>query len=147
MPGLQSNQRDMIQKYDPPLLFDVERDPSESEPISFNTMPKNPEDAEAMRRILKAYAMEKATFEFGQIDTIPDEPGETVGQYGICCDRFRDCNCPVGDEKKKSAGLGIFNLGTKEHHDRYHATLGEEEPWPPRTVAQKRLHLEERHPE
>mmetsp|Transcript_1343 Transcript_1343/g.2659 ORF Transcript_1343/g.2659 Transcript_1343/m.2659 type:complete len:93 (-) Transcript_1343:43-321(-) len=36
--------------------------------------------------------------------------------------------------------VGIFGLGTAEHHDKYHETLGEEEPWPPVTSTQAILH-------
>eukprot|EP00957_Ditylum_brightwellii_P037506 2836286-Ditylum_brightwellii.AAC.1 len=103
-----------ITQYDPPLLFNIDKDPSEAYPISFNEMPTQPEDAAAMQRILKAYAMEKATFEYGRITPEPDQPGEGPGKYGVCCDRSNDCHCNNNEEKDI---LGIFNLGTKEHHD------------------------------
>lgn len=125
-----------IKKYDPPLLFNVEKDPSESQPISFNKIPTDPEDAAAMDRILKAYAMEKATFQFGKIEPYPDQPGEGPGKYGVCCDRSRDCNCR---DKAPDKNLGILNLGTLQHHDIYHKVLGEEEPSPPATTAQRVL--------
>jgi hypothetical protein len=94
-------------------------------------MPKDPSDREAMERILKAYAMEKATFEFGNMVPYPDGPDEGPDRYGICCDRSKDCYCINEDEN-----VGIFNLGTKAHHDKYHEVLGEKEPSPPRTRAQ-----------
>uniref|UniRef100_A0A6V2EEX6 Sulfatase N-terminal domain-containing protein n=1 Tax=Ditylum brightwellii TaxID=49249 RepID=A0A6V2EEX6_9STRA len=138
MPGLGLGhiKGENITQYDPPLLFNIDKDPSEAYPISFNEMPTQPEDAAAMQRILKAYAMEKATFEYGRITPEPDQPGEGPGKYGVCCDRSNDCHCNNNEEKDI---LGIFNLGTKEHHDRYHKILGEKEPMPPRTRAQKRL--------
>jgi arylsulfatase A len=121
----------MVKRYDPPLLFNVERDPSEAAPISANETPSDPNDRKAMERILKAYAMEKATFQFGDIVPYPDGPGEGPDRYGLCCDRSQDCYCVGKDEN-----VGIFNLGTKTHHDKYHEVLGEEEPSPPRTRAQ-----------
>jgi arylsulfatase A len=123
-----------IQRYDPPLLFNVEKDPSESMPISANGLPKHPEDLAAMRRIIKAYAMEKSTFEFGHIVPHPDGPGEGPDHYGLCCDRSKDCKCNGPPSETKNVGL--FNLGTKKHHDKYHEALGEEEPSPTRTRAQ-----------
>jgi arylsulfatase A len=134
-PGFQHNRTDRIQRYDPPLLFNVAKDPSEAEPISFNRIPDDPEDADAMHRIIRAYAMEVATFEFGHIDPPADQPGEGPGKYGVCCDRKRDCNC-------RGESLGIFNLGTIEHHDRYHEILGEDEPLPHATAAQRLLQQE-----
>jgi len=131
-PGLGPyNRTELTKRYDPPLLFDVEKDPSESEPISFNEMPKKTEDFLAMKRILAAYAMEKSTFQFGNITKEPDGPGEGPGHYAICCDRSKDCNC--------KEQVGIFNIGTKKHHDEYHKVLGEEEPQPPRTQYQSML--------
>jgi hypothetical protein len=94
-------------------------------------MPKEEEDLLAMRRILAAYAMEKSTFQFGNITKEPDGPGEGPGQYAVCCDRSKDCYCK--DQ------VGIFNLGTKKHHDEYHKALGEEEPLPPLTRYQSML--------
>ncbi|KAL3926423.1 MAG: hypothetical protein SGBAC_013479 [Bacillariaceae sp.] len=79
MPGLQDNRTAMIHRYDPPLLFNVAKDPSEASPISYNKIPEDPQDAAAMNRILKAYAMEKATFEFGNLVPYPDGPGEGPG--------------------------------------------------------------------
>lgn len=128
-----------VKKYDPPLLFDVEKDPSESQPISVNKMPSDPEDAAAMERILKAYAMEKATFQFGKLDPYPDGPGEGPDRYGLCCDRAKDCYCVDDGLGTENNNIGIFNLGTKKHHDLYHEALGEEEPSPPRTRAQAML--------
>jgi arylsulfatase A len=137
-PGFTKDRNELIKRYDPPLLFDVEKDPSEAEPISFNTMPGKSEDKAAMDRILAAYAMEKATFKFGHIVPSPDEPGEGPGKYGLCCDRSRNCNCL--DEDAETENVGIFNLGSKKHHDSYHKILGQAEPSPPTTLAQTILH-------
>ena len=94
-------------------------------------MPTKNEDLLAMRRILAAYAMEKSTFQFGNIAQEPDGDGEGPGHYALCCDRSKDCYC--------KDRVGIFNLGTKKHHDRYHKALGKEEPLPPRTRYQNML--------
>ncbi|OEU21348.1 alkaline phosphatase-like protein [Fragilariopsis cylindrus CCMP1102] len=122
-PGLGHFNESLTKRYDPPLLFDIEKDPSEAEPISFNQMPTKKEDLMAMNRILKAYAMEKSTFQFGNITQEPDGPGEEPGKYALCCDRSRECYC--------NDRAGIFNLGTKEHHGQYHKALGNREPSPP----------------
>jgi hypothetical protein len=139
-PGTAQNEPSLIRVYDPyPLLFNVEKDPSEAEPISTGEMPKNnPEDRAAMRRIMNAYAMEKATFTFGKINPEPDGEGEGPGTYGVCCDRSKSCNC-VGSKEPEDSMVGILNIGTKRHHDKYHHALGEEEPSPPRTRAQAML--------
>jgi len=130
-PGLGHFDESLIKRYDPPLLFDVEKDPSEAEPISFNEMPTRTEDVMAMKRILAAYAMEKSTFQFGNITQEPDGPGEKPGKYALCCNRSKYCYCK--DQ------VGILNLGTKEHHDRYHKVLGKVEPLAPRTRYQNML--------
>jgi arylsulfatase A-like enzyme len=140
----------MVRVYDRyPLMFDVEVDPSESEPVAIgNVLPDDHADREAMERIVKAYAMEKATFQFGDVKIIPDGPGEGPGRYGLCCDRERNCDCRPSDENEarqndkewKTLLSGFFQVGSKSHHDRYHEVLNEEEPWPPRTLAQRRLH-------
>jgi C-terminal region of aryl-sulfatase len=142
--GANQTEIKVYEKY--PLLFDVEKDPSESEPLSTGNLPKNPEHRAAMDRIVKAYAMEKATFVFGSVVTYPDEPGEGPGKYGICCDRARDCYCPnfsTKDNKNTATESflrsSVLDMGTKAHHDKYHDHLGEEEPSPPRTQAQKLL--------
>jgi hypothetical protein len=141
-PGLFGKEnRTQIKVYDKyPLLFDIDKDPSESEPISEGDMPTEESDKEAMERIMKAYAMEKATFVFGNVIPYPDGPGEGPGQYGICCDRSKDCYCPTNQQNDEVPGSSsIFGIGTKRHHDRYHEYLGEDEPSPPRTRYQARL--------
>jgi len=129
----------LTKRYDPPLLFDVEKDPSESEPISYNKMPKKAEDLAAMKRILAAYAMEKSTFRFGNITQEPDGPGEGPGHYALCCDESKECYC----KDEHLSGVGILNLGTKKHHDEYHKALGEDEPLPARTNYQAMLRNEQ----
>jgi arylsulfatase A len=136
-PGLgQWNEKNLTRKYDPPLMFDVEADPSESVPLNApNESPKKREDLAALNAILKAHAMEVATFTFGKIVPIPDGSNEGPDEYGVCCDRSKGCNCTTLAES-----VGIFQLGTRVHHDRYHSVLGEEEPAPHRTRAQRLLH-------
>jgi arylsulfatase A len=127
-PGLGGN-LDQNKVYDPyPLLFDVDRDPSESMPISTGQMPQEPEHFDAMERIMKAYAFEKATFTHGSLSPEPDEPGEGPAQYGVCCDREKDCNCLGGE---LDLPIGLLNIGSRAHHDFYHEILNEEEPSPP----------------
>jgi hypothetical protein len=125
-----------------PLLFNVEKDPSESEPISVGERPHLPEHQAAMDRIINAYAMERATFVFGTVLTYPDEPGEGPGKYGVCCDRSKDCYCPKGDKERiKEEWVNVtmrsffLDMGTKHHHSMYHDHLGEVEPSVPRTRA------------
>lgn len=99
-----------------PLLFNVDEDPSEAFPLcTGDAPPSDPKAAAALRRIQRAYAMEKATFHFGEYHTVPDGPGEGPGHYGICCNRETGCSCEQG----------IFHVGTKRHHDVYHDILGE----------------------
>ena len=157
-PGLEPdygpwNHTGHIKTYDRyPLLFNVDKDPSESEPLNApgNVMPSDPELQEVMTRILKAYAMEKSTFVFGELVPEPDGPNEGPGLYGICCDRARNCSCtgpslsssgPSSSDRTVSfrdylMKSGIFNIGSKQQHDIYHDVLGEKEPSPPRTRAQ-----------
>lgn len=127
-----------------PLLFDIDQDPSESIPISTGLYPSddNKEHQEAMDRIMRAYAMEKATFELGTIVPEPDGPGEGPDSYGLCCDRSKNCNCQEDKKKKKDIeeangfsvlrrpNQSLFNMGTKDHHDLYHSILGEDQPNP-----------------
>ena len=129
-----------------PLLFQVEEDPSEAFPLAEgNEWPSDPKHRDAMERIIKAYAMELSTFAFGKNIPYPDGPGEGPGLYGVCCDRSKLCNCTTAtggdndDAGLKDKLIGILNIGTKQHHDRYHSVLGEDEPSPPRTRAQVML--------
>ena len=113
-------------------------DPSESIPISTGSMPpdSDPDAQEAMGRIMRAYATELATFVYGTIVPEPDGPGEGPDRYGVCCDRSLDCDCSGPPD---GFGGGLFSMGTKRHHDRYHEELGEEQPSPPATLAQALL--------
>ena len=157
-PGLEPggqpwNHTGKIKIYDSyPLLFNIDKDPSESEPLNApgNVMPHNPEHQEVMKRIMQAYAMEKSTFVFGKLVPEPDGPNEGPGIYGICCDRARNCTCtapsnvpsrvPGNGERLSFRDYlmvsGIFNIGSKQHHDMFHEVSGEKEPSPPRTRAQ-----------
>ena len=134
-----------IKVYDElPLLFHIEQDPSEAFPLAKgDEWPADPIHRDAMGRIVKAYAMELSTFAFGKNIPYPDGPGEGPGLYGVCCDRSRQCNCTRETSEDKNGiedkPIGILNIGTKQHHDRYHSVLGEEEPSPPRTRAQMML--------
>ena len=107
----------MIRYEQYPLMFNVDADPSEAFPLCTGKEPPTDPDAlAAMARIQRAYAMEKATFEYGDCNTIPDGPGERPEHYGLCCNRATSCNCEAG---------GLSQVGTQQHHDRYHDILGE----------------------
>lgn len=115
-----------IKHYDKyPLVFNVDIDPSETFPIcDGETLPNDPDDRAAIARIQRAYAMEKATFEYGDITPPPDGPGESHHLYGLCCDRASQCHCESGwDDDFQSR---LFNVGSADHHARYHSILGEE---------------------
>ncbi len=133
-PGLGGNFNLTIRYEQYPLLFDVDQDPSESMPISNGTYPLFKEHQEAMDRIMRAYAMELATFELGTIVPEPDGPGEGPDAYGLCCDRSTSCFCREEAGSSISSGgegfQSLFNMGTKRHHDLYHSVLGEEQPTP-----------------
>jgi hypothetical protein len=137
-PGLGGNYNLTIRYEQYPLLFDVDQDPSESIPISVGLYPQdNKEHQEAMDRIMRAYAMEMATFEFGTIVPEPDGPGEGPNEYGLCCERSRDCNCREGHGSDAgTSNQSLFNMGTKRHHDLYHSVLGEKQPSPFVTMEQ-----------
>ncbi|CAB9527311.1 acetylgalactosamine-6-sulfatase [Seminavis robusta] len=126
-PGLGAGHESMTVHYNKyPLLFNVEEDPSETFPIcDGNTLPENDPDARAaIERILRAYAMEKATFEYGKIPPLPPGPGEGKGHYGVCCNRSTNCSCEsLWDDNFQSR---LFTVGSEEHHARYHEYLGEE---------------------
>jgi C-terminal region of aryl-sulfatase/Sulfatase len=133
--GVNQTQIKVYETY--PLLFDVEKDPSESEPISAGEKPQHPEHQVAIDRIIKAYAMERATFVFGTVLTYPDGPGEGPGKYGVCCDRSKKCFCPKGDIErmndewtKGNVKSFLLDMGTNDHHDMYHNHLGGMEPSP-----------------
>merc|ERR1712110_765129 len=88
---------------DAPLLFNIEVDPAESTPAKTDV---DAEAAAALKRIVHALAMEKATFVHQKNTPLPDGPGEGPGLYGVCCDRSKDCDC-----NGKPAGL--FGIGSK----------------------------------
>jgi arylsulfatase A len=108
-----------------PLLFNVDEDPSEAYPISTGEMPKKLKDAAAMARIVRAYAMERATFAYGDMVPLPAGPGEEEHTYGLCCSRATNCTCETPTASWKET-IGLFTIGSKLHHDRYHDILGEE---------------------
>lgn len=107
-----------------PLLFNVEKDPSESTPVNSPDI----EASEALQRILKAFAMEKATFVHQQNTPLPDGPNEGPGLYGVCCDRSKNCDC---NGAPSQSGSGLLGIGTKLHHDLYHEAIAHDAPSPP----------------
>lgn len=119
---------------DAPLLFNVEVDPSESTPADTK---KDEEAAAALQRIVKAHAMEKATFVHQKNTPLPDGPGEGPGLYGVCCDRTKNCDC---NGKPSEWASGLLGIGSKNHHDRFHEVIGHDPPLPP-TPEQVALNL------
>merc|ERR1712072_38892 len=82
-------------KYDTPLLFNVEKDPSEAEPVN----PKSASEAKAViDAIQAAYATEVETFTTQKLIPEPDEEGEGPGHYAVCCDVARACNCDSSEQ-------------------------------------------------
>lgn len=126
-PGLGGNISDVTVFHKYPLLFDIDQDPSEAFPIcTGDRLPEhNPEANAAISRILRAYAMEKATFEYGHIPPLPPGPGEGPDRYGLCCDRSKNCFCEGSQWNDEFVG-SIFNIGSRDHHNRYHDLVGEE---------------------
>jgi len=127
-PGLGCKSCPKKEYFDVPLLFDVEKDPSESQPVNEEGQaPRGADAVLAMKRIQQAYRTERATFIYGNLVPEPDEPGEGPGSYGVCCDRSRGCDC---DGPPSGAAGGILSIGTGSHHDAYHAESGREPPLP-----------------
>jgi arylsulfatase A len=125
-PGGGGRPGDVIRYHPYPLLFQVDQDPSEAFPISTGEMPIDPNHAAAMRRIMRAYAVEVATFEYGTLEPLPPGPGEGPGRYGLCCDRSLNCSCTTDvSHRQPWKRMGLFNIGHPAHHDRYHELLGE----------------------
>merc|ERR1712014_269323 len=114
--------------YNPPLLFNVELDPSEAVPLNPDgKVPTEEEAQRALERIGHALAAEKATFVPGRLVPEPDQEGEGPGRYGICCDRSKNCDCN-GSPSFANVAPGILGFGTRAHHDAYHAATGHEPP-------------------
>lgn len=134
-PGLGGDTVALTRVYEPyPLLFHIEHDPSESQPIGYggHHVPDDPEHAEALHRLVKAHAFEVATFVYGDPTPEPDGPGEGPGRYGVCCDRSKACLCdPIDPLHVASAymdnGGGLGAVGSQAHHDAYHAAMGDPE--------------------
>ena len=125
-PGLGGKKSDITHYDKYPLLFNVETDPSEAFPLcTGGSLPSNnPEARAAIMRIMRAYAMEQATFLYGNIPPLPDGPGEGPHHYGLCCSRASNCSCSsLWDEEFQGS---IFRIGSMEHHSKYHEILGEE---------------------
>lgn len=93
-PGLGGCTGCTTKTYDPPLLFDVEQDPSEAYPLTTNgKQPTDPAVKAAVDALNQAREKEIATMVFGNLQAPPDGPGEGKNKYGVCCDRSRGCDC------------------------------------------------------
>eukprot|EP00054_Salpingoeca_dolichothecata_P012819 m.71181 g.71181 ORF g.71181 m.71181 type:complete len:554 (+) comp20142_c0_seq1:29-1690(+) len=80
--------------YDPPLLFNVDQDPSESFPLTENGQkPTNPIIKDVLAKFAAALEQEQKTMFHHKLIAPPDGPGEGPGKYGVCCDRSRGCDC------------------------------------------------------
>eukprot|EP00927_Polykrikos_kofoidii_P052547 TRINITY_DN46425_c0_g1_i1.p1 TRINITY_DN46425_c0_g1~~TRINITY_DN46425_c0_g1_i1.p1 ORF type:complete len:563 (-),score=51.70 TRINITY_DN46425_c0_g1_i1:80-1768(-) len=88
-PGLSGCLGCKKQIYDTPLLFNVDKDPSEAEPVD----PEGVEAKAALARIETALRDEMAKFSATRAVPEPDGPDEGPGKYGVCCDRKRRCDC------------------------------------------------------
>jgi len=80
--------------YDPPLLFNIEEDPSEAYPLTNNGVNvTDPEIIAVLAALKDARAKEVASMVFGKLIAPPDQPGEGPNKYGVCCDRSKGCDC------------------------------------------------------
>ena len=128
-PGLGGDRQNSIVYDKFPLLFNVETDASEAWPLCDGTkLPKDPQDRAAIDRIMRAYAMELATFQYGNAKPLPPGPGEGPDRYGLCCDRSVNCSCTTRRPslwEEEDFPSSIFRIGSQHHHDEYHKILGE----------------------
>jgi hypothetical protein len=125
-PGLGGDRKASVVYDKFPLLFNVEMDASEAWPLcDGDKSPDDPADRAAIHRIMRAYAMELATFQYGTAEPLPPGPGEEKDGYEICCDRATNCYCTTSPWEEDDVRSSIFNIGSKDHHDKYHDILGE----------------------
>jgi len=83
-----------VKTYDPPLLFNIEEDPSEAYPLTTNgEQPQDPEIKAVLAALTAARKKEISSMVFGKLTTPPDGPGEGPNKYGVCCDRAQGCDC------------------------------------------------------
>jgi hypothetical protein len=66
------------------LLFNIDEDPSEAYPLNLTDI---------NREILSKLQYELKNFWYGTLTPPPDQPGEGPGEYGVCCDRSKGCDC------------------------------------------------------
>jgi len=71
-------------RYEQPLLFDVEKDPSEAQPV---------EAEDVVYAFQAAYAKEVASMTTQSLIAEPDQQGEGPGHYAVCCDLTKSCKC------------------------------------------------------
>jgi len=86
-PGLGGKDKKIT--YDTPLLFNVEKDPSEAEPVSTDSG----EGKDVVEAIMAAYDDEVASFTTQNLIAEPDEEGEGPDHYAVCCDLSLNCKC------------------------------------------------------
>jgi len=89
-PGLSGCANCTTIRYNTPLLFNVEKDPSEAEPES--------DRADVIDAIQAAYRAEVASFTTQSLIAAPDEQGEGQGHYAVCCDVEQNCECTPGTD-------------------------------------------------
>jgi len=91
-PGMSGCDGCTVKWYPVPLLFDVEKDPSEAEPVDSD------EGKAAIKVIQAAYDAEVASITTQVLIPEPDEEGERPGHYAVCCDLALDCKCTPGSD-------------------------------------------------
>lgn len=93
-PGLGGCDGCTKKSFDPPLLFNIEEDPSEAYPLTTNgTQPSDPQLITVLAALKDARAKEVASMVYGKLVAPPDGPGEGPNKYAVCCDRAKGCDC------------------------------------------------------
>jgi len=103
----------LVRYYDPPLTFNLEVDPSEQFPLTYNgSQPTDPTIVAVLAAADASLASYMATYAPGALTAengglAPDLDAETVNGtalYGVCCDRQANntCDCD-GDPYSHSA--------------------------------------------
>lgn len=77
-----------------PLVFNVEVDPSEAYPLTYNTTsPPDPALRAVVAKFVAAYEEEIRNVQRHVSPPAPLGPGEGPGRYGVCCNRTLGCDC------------------------------------------------------
>eukprot|EP00004_Rigifila_ramosa_P014730 TRINITY_DN3373_c0_g1_i1.p1 TRINITY_DN3373_c0_g1~~TRINITY_DN3373_c0_g1_i1.p1 ORF type:complete len:499 (+),score=104.66 TRINITY_DN3373_c0_g1_i1:161-1498(+) len=87
---------------EPPLLFNLEIDPSEVYPLDVTL----PEYALILTDILEVVAQHNATLP----NPLPEPQMDGIGPVGLCCDRELDCYCSQHGEEKTGRQLNWIGM-------------------------------------